>query len=373
VAGTIARLYVRPAYAEFGPGQHAALAAALAALTRHTLVAEVGSSRDLVLDDDGRLPDGYRYTSNGLKQVCALLAPGLFQAVRDLSGIDRAPDGDRDEYDFKAAIGVYNRVVDLRGGPRLGDSRLLRHAGERLVEGVLGPRYAMVENSDVLDRADEAAAGRDGGPAFRHAVLSGRRLLLRYVAAAPLFVAANGDRWHDGIHFANSEVGGESTFRAAALLCRGGDDAYALGPFLGGKHVHVGRKLGDKMARAFADAAAAAPDAARLAARARALGEASLGIDDAREDRLRDRVAALVSRLRGRGVPITAAERAVALAARGGRGPEGGPRSRVEPGAWSHYDLFAALTREARTLYATAQESVERAAHDLLTGKFKIN
>lgn len=362
------RLYVRPTYREFGKAGESDLRAALDAMVRFTLIEEPASESSIMLDKTGRLPDGYRFTSSGLKQICALLSPGLFNHVRDISGVDRDPTRDREAYDFDAAIKTYNRAVRLRFDSVIaGSQRLLRHVDDKLVEGVIGPRYVPVDNADVLDRAGVAA--NDAGLIFRAATLAGRRMLLRYTSKIT-DVRFENERYHDGLHFANSEIGGESTFRAAPLLWRRSADAYAMAPFLGGRRAHVGRRLIDKLAIVFSKAGALRQDHRWLASRLATLSARPLRVtegDYVEQEHARRVIAA---RLHDNGVPQVAAIRAVIAAVVGDitQAPVLGA-SRTPP---TELGLFGALTTEAKTLYSTAQEAAERAAYELLAGRLKL-
>ncbi len=367
-------LYVRPTYLTYGPEHGDALRKELGDLTKHTLATEVGDVKEMRLDPHGCLPEGYRFTSQGLKQVCELLGPGLFPFIRDLAGVDRAKETPREEYDFETAVRTYNRTLAIRFGTRFeGKQRLLRNLRDKLIEGVLGPRYQLVENSEVLDRAEESASNRPDGLNLQVAVLSGRRMMLRYTAAAKLFVVADSTgaphAYRDGLHFANSEVGGESTFRAAPVLYHKVDESFALGAFLAGRQAHVGRKLQERMSRAFADAAEA-QDGGRLAKRARTLMTLPLGLTgDPEADDARAR--AIASQLQTKGVPLTSGYKAV-LASSAGSGRMPDFPSKGDAKVRTHFELFRSLAAHGRGLHATSQETVEQAAYALLVGQIKL-
>ncbi len=377
----VPRLFVRPEYSTYSKAEEGRLRDDLDDLTKYTLAQEVGERRELRLDEFGMLPDGYRFTSTGYKQVCNLISPGLFTYTREISGVDRDAESDRDQYDFAEAVRTYNRALSLRFARFEGSQRLLRHTKRRLVEGVLGPRYTLVENSEILGHADQAAGSRAGNLKFHEASLYGRRLMLRYVARAKLFSASaetgiHNDKWHDGLHFANSEVGGESTFRAAVLLWRAHCDTFAMGPFLGGRKVHSGRHFQEKLARVFASAAQFEQDAGWLLKRVILLRTMAifpkLGVV-ADEQTRRNSVRRVVSQLHENGVPITAAERALAIALHGHAGAGlDDYATTMDASSRTWLDLFGALTNQGRALYATAGEAVEQAAYALLTGRFQL-
>lgn len=369
-------LYVQPAYTEFAAHQARDLTAALAASTKATLVAEVGSIAELKLGDDGLLRNGYRFTTNGLKQICTLICPGLYSLLVDVAGLRRDVDSPRDEYSLSVAVALYNRLLGLRSDRFFRGHRLVRDTKAKLVEGVLGPSYALVENSEVLARAVEAASARPGDLTFKMAVLCERLLMVRFVAAVPIVELDEDDLFHSGLHVINSEIGGKSTFRAALVLWRAYDDSYAMDAFLGGRRAHTGRRFHERVANTFAMVANARQDAAWLTKQLRALIATQLIEDKFTDDSIAEWSKDVESRLqRAKKIPCRAAQLVTAATFRAGayglvgRSPT---PSRAALAARTAYDFFAALTHTARILYATSRDYAEQAAFGLLTGKTKL-
>ena len=366
-------LYVPPTVEAFT--SHQALRQRLTALSQATVIGDVAGAADLLLDDAGRTRAGFRFTSTGLKQVCTVASPGSFRLVRDISGMLRGPENPREEYNFAYAVKLYNRLVKLRLARFVGVQRLLLNVKDRLIEGVLGPRYTLVENITVLDQADEAAAGRPGQLRLREAGLCGRHLRLRYVAAAPLVdVAVDAgvnDSYHDGLFFVNSEIGGESSFRAALLLWRPRDSIYAMGSFLGGRKVHAGRRFHENLTKVFSRAASTLHDADMLRDGFARLLTAKLSLCGGDDDRRR-RLRRIVDKLVDVSVPRTLAELAVALAASVGPVALGAAAAGVAGKAPAVYRLFDALARQGRGLVDNSREAVEQAAYRLLTGQLRV-
>ncbi|HEY2158944.1 MAG TPA: hypothetical protein VGH33_25160, partial [Isosphaeraceae bacterium] len=181
-------LYVYPESLAYGAAQEAALAAKLAATDRVTQTPYVGALAQLQLDHEGRLPGGYRYTLTAFKQVCGLACPGLHQAVVDLSGVRRTSVQPRYDYSFPDAVEVFNKALRIRYAERFdGKVRLIKDVDRRLVEGVMGPKYNYLENRALYDIVRDAMASSPVKTRFLEAVLEGRRLLVRFVHARPLF------------------------------------------------------------------------------------------------------------------------------------------------------------------------------------------
>jgi hypothetical protein len=361
-------LYVRPDYQVFGPKDRGKLLAALEKLTASTLITPPESIAALRLGDDGALKGGYRFTTTGFRQVCNLLSVGLFAYTRDIAGIDRG-EHPQEEFDFAAAAAAYNRALQLRFA-RLEDYRLLRNVTAKQVEGVLGPRYVSVDNAAVLEYADVAAECHPDQPQFFAAALAGRLLWVRYAAPAVYALAPDSPGGYSiGLHFVNSEIGGESTFRAAPLLCDRHDGAAALAPWLGGRQRHTGVHFHETLARIFAESACVVPVQGKLQRGLDRLAARSLNLEGLDYEARAERLKHLAAWLRGHQVLGRSADRIVAVAAQGA--VAGMPRPGARAPA-THLALFQALTRHGCSLHAGARETVERLAYDFLIGKLKF-
>lgn len=365
------RLYVRPSHRIFGPGDENALRKELADLERATVVDEIDSITTLQMDETGALSGGYRFTSSALRQVCTLLGRGLYMLTTDIAGLNRDPDQPREEYSFRQAVALYNRLLALRAENRLvGRQRILRNHRDRLVEGTLGPKYTLVANTTIFARLSEIASERTPQCRFHEAVLTGRRLMLRYVDRKPLFEAANAT-FHGGIHFANSEVGGESAIRAASLLWNATYDCSAMGRYLGGRARHTGRDFARRLAEVFRKASAAEQDPKDLSRRMQLLQKIPLPVTAQDEENRIVQIKNLVLRLAEQQIPQRIGVQVIARAIRRSEPVRGWLPSQSPPSRTA-YDLYLALCNEAKTLYATARENTEQVAHALLVGKFKL-
>jgi hypothetical protein len=372
-------LSVQPRRRHFARRQEAALARALDEAVRDTLIDEVSGLADVQLAPDGTLAGGYRYTSTALRQVANLVGPGLYPLVVDLSGSVRDPERPREDYSFELARRTFNRMVELRLNRLVGTHRLIRDTRGKTIDGVLGPRYSPIDNAEIFAQTKAAAASSVFPSIFLEAELTGRRLMLRFVHDHALF-GILGDAgpigYQTGLHVANSEVGGESTVRAATILRRMDDGTTSMGRFLGGRRVHSGTGLARRVAMVFGEVAAHEPVACKLEARILALRAKTLGLGfDLDADR-QARVRELADRLAVRGVPKRSALQAVTAAMYCGDSGHGVSMpmllSRTALEGRTAFDLYCALTAQAAALYATSREAVEQAAYNLLQGRISL-
>lgn len=349
-------IWTRSPYAEFDARSLDGLVEAVETLRRGTLVTEVGDVRDLVLDRHGRLRDGSQYTQAGLRQVAQWAAPGTYQLVRDLALGRMGKDAVR--ADPLAAIDVFNRVVRFRIERFVGRAQLMRNVMGKTVDGVLGPGYVLYENGDFLERAGQALPDH----VLRRATFAGRLLSLRYAARRPL-IQRGERRVFAGAQLINSEVGGEASVRVAVCLVFEPQGFVFLGPPLGGRVLHAGRTFRDRLAKAFGLLERFEFDARDVNRRLDGLARSDL-ITSSDEHKVAARGAHVAAVLTQRGVPKLAADRASRAALLGDTSRPGS-----SPARRSVWDLASALARQALAV-PTRGEPLERAAYDLLFGKF---
>lgn len=374
-------IFVIPEPRYFDSTAEAELARELTKLERTTSVKHVGSPNELCLDQDGRLPNGFRYTEAAFKQVCSLACKGLYQLVVDLSGIYRTSGSLRDDYSFTGAIDLFNAVVRRRFNGRFnGKARIVKNtaAEHKLVDGVLGPKYNYLENRTVYDMAKDAVSSSMARVRFHEAAMAGRRLMIRFAHRKALFeipiVGHGTESFYGGYHFSNSEIAGEASVKAAVLLLRKPSDTVALGRFGKGRLAHTGKDFGKKLNKMFQAVLSIPQDAASLRKRVEAMRAANLGLGGA--DQERDAQLEYLSlTLHRQDIPKTLAGRiAVSAMNYGSYDQVGRPKmlTREVLDRRTVYDLYTALTREARELPLAVRETVEQAAYGILIGKVKL-
>jgi hypothetical protein len=374
-------LFVTPESSYFGPADEAGLAKALTALERSSSVKHVNGSRDLCLDKEGTLPGGYRYTEAAFKQVCAIAARGLYQIVLDLSGIYRRGAASRDDYSFDVAVDLFNTVVRRRFNGRFnGKARVVRNTDPalRVVDGVLGPKYNYLENRNIYDMSRDAVASSQAKVVFHEAAVAGRRLMIRYAHKRPLFevkvAGHDADAFHGGYHFSNSEIAGESSVKASVLLLRMPADTASIGRFGRGRLAHTGKDFGKKLNRMFQAVLSIPQDPAATRKRVDAMIAAPLGLDVPEQER-EAQLGYIARALYHEDIPRALAGRIAVSAMQYGSHDDivkPRPMTREVCAGRTVYDLYNALTREARELPLAVRETVERAAYGLLNGKIKL-
>lgn len=360
-------LFVSGGGRSFQRNQESDLVTALEQQDAATLLMPVSQVTDLVLDTRGRLPDGYRFTAAAFRQVCGLLAPGLFRAVADLAGEYQAATSVREDYSVAEASHIYNSVLKRRFTARLEGARLVRHVDEKRIDGVIGSRYRWLDNRSFLAAIQDALGCGPLSIRFVEATLSGRRLSVRFAARVSIAELPDGGSVYPGYFFVNSESGGESPVQGSSLLVMPRLKGYALGPLVtGGRLVHVGKDFGKKLELLCAEVAQTVPDSEWVKLALRHTSQRNLRIPNDREER-RTRVRKLVRWLQRREVPSRLSRRCVDSAL--GLGAHDDSPFFIPSRNFDSivvYDLYKSLVDCAKSLYPLARERLERAAYDVL-------
>lgn len=374
-------LYTPSAYNFYDSGREAEFRAAVKAQADAATVSPIDEVRGLIMDQAGALPGGFRYTPEGLRQVCNLMCGSLYRTLVDLAGGAGVQGPVAAEYSFPEALRLYNELIRRRAAPRIVEPgvRLLRDARQKTVEGTLGSTYHRISNAQILEMADNAVSEF---ATFHHGAMAGRRLSLRYRSKRPLFEVQPGgpvlaaETYRLGYHFANSEIGSECAIHASILLIRDRDGSASAGHPLGrGRVVHTGRQLGAKLGRLF-DAVGSAPSRIgkkTYVERMASLAAQSLDLPPS-GDPLAARLADLQKALKAHDMPRAAAEAAVAVAAHSGSYPSGGRDvvGRRGLAGRTSWDLYNAIAATAATHHAATRDKIERVAWHLFDGKVKI-
>jgi hypothetical protein len=222
----------------YGRGDVGRLAEDLASASSATLVSEPMGPAELTMASDGTLPGGYRFTQQGLSQVCSELAPGLFRLILDLSGELRRPDEAHECYSAIEAIALYNSLLRRRFHQKVLDRvRLVKNARALTIDGIVGLKHVLLDNADFFRRVNRNDVISKGRLVFVQATLTNRRLSLRYASPKRLCVDPDGTAWHPGSWLCNSEVGRESPASGSPLLYVHGPGLFALGRPVRGRRV----------------------------------------------------------------------------------------------------------------------------------------
>jgi hypothetical protein len=332
---------------------------------------------DILLRADGSLQRGYRFTPAGLRSLCHRLGPGLSQWLAFLAG-DRSLAGGlpKVEPDPELVIRILNECIRHCFETCLLGQRLVLDPARQAVEGLVGPKYAVLSNQDWLyqcqDLMDRAAGDR---VQFLGASLAGRHFLLRYATVEPWFTCRLPDRsqvdYRRGWYFSNSETG-KSAARAGLLVV---DAAGAAAARLLVRQPHSSRLRADRGEALLAQLRAAHERAnpAALAARLEQLHRDALVVpSDPRQltkfaQQFNQQLARRLPRALARTVAnltLGTATTGAPLAAASSAAPFGIPQPR------RLYQLYQVLVTRAQDCFPEDQERTETLAYEVLRGRF---
>jgi len=345
---------------------------------RNTESVLIADPRSVMLHKSGLVNGKYTLTVPALSHLCSRLAPGLAHLSRDIAGIGGV---DTKRTDPELAMSILNRVLRLRFDRLAGCSFILDRS-QNCIEGIVGRKYEYFPNLALFQRAREFTAKTHNPAAFCEAVLQGRRLMLRFLNTRPVFDVdienRPTERFLGGYHFANSEVG-DCSVKAAAVLSREPYTSKAISPFIdGGKLPHIkGPKFTQKFQNLLERVRTKVRYATKYKFQVLTLMDQKLGLGGT-EDENDKRLQNIVNQLHRRGLQKGFAESVVSTAIWQGsyavdviRKDEDNPLAAFE--RRTSFDIFNALTSEAKHRGIEERENAEQLAYQMLTGKFAIN
>ena len=332
-----------------------------------TALMKVPSFKHLQIDEHGVAGNGCRYSLFAFNQVCRSLAPGLIRALAYLN--KTSP---------QLAVKIFNAVLAKRFVGELKGSRLLVDRSMRRIDGLVGRRYQLHANTDLLEQCRTFAVGDQC--VFHEAALEGRRLLLRYRKTSSAF-SEGGQAFRLGWHFSNSETGDKSICVAPLFICDGSYAAAMPETTKIARLIHI--KSGD-----FADKVTAllnrqlgrVPSLITLRNGVRRLRGTTLGLAATDLETLEKHRSRLAAKLVQQKIPMTLAQKVLNRAImRLSRDDKPLPaRDNVAPallercGQRTLYDLYDSLTRMAVSQDTKYREKIEQLAYRLLTNRFTI-
>lgn len=329
----------------------------------------------ILLGADGRTAGGFRYSVNALRQLCRLLGRGFSQTLFDLGAVVASQaKPDEGPYDPSLMINLLNDVIRLRFEQRLKSYALIADVQEKRIDGLVGTRYAYLSNSAFFDRVQ--AVLKPTGVQFHEAVLTNRRMTIRYRSSKPIFALTDQDpteTFFGGFHFGNSEVG-DSSVKIAVLLIRQRGDAKAVSEFSGrGRLMHIrGPQFNERLGEQLAAVMRRAGEPLTLQPKLRAMRTRSLNLVGGEEE-LKKKTAALNKRLQQWGLHRSMALRVVnrvkAFGSALASDAEGAKQTRARQPDRTEWDLFNAMTFVAKRLLPDAQERLEQLAYQMVLGK----
>lgn len=364
-----------------GVNAETAFAAELQRSFRATYLRPLRTAQELLLDKDCRLPGSFKLSVQALGSICRLLGLGLSQTVFDIGGVDEAGTDERPT-DLDLAIRLFNDAVKLRFAARLKEKRLVMDRQYQQVDGLVGPRYELYHNLKLYEHADRWLASGPVPVKFHEAILSGRRMSLRYRTVEPLFEVPDNRTGYEpffgGYHLGNSETG-DCSVKAAVVIIRQWCDNKALAEFAGGGSVkHISNKQFEQRLHQLLERVQLRPEESATFKRQiiRLMGRPlGLGGD---EERHVARSECVVRRLEQAGMTSRLAKQVLdrTLSFGSYRNDAVAPELLSRETAlerWAsrtEYDVFNAITFVAKAMAIESQERLEQVAYRLMLGKF---
>jgi len=372
----VPKLYVSPELYEFSDKKR--LDKRLTSVDEKTIVRPPASCAEVVLDDEGRTVEGgYRYTVNSFDTVARTLAPGLSTLVPNLAGENHRSRRKKEHQAFPEALSVFNAVARVRFEAELAQCQFVFNEGEKLIEGVLGPKTKYLDNSLFFQLVDETLIATFGNDvSFYCAHVAGRRLLLRYCRDEPLCtLECSSDvshHIHRGYHFSNSESG-DASVRAAPLYVNPEDGGACLGRFARAKTrmIHAGREFRARLNSLLSAAVTGGGNDSEVAASLQSLQTRSLNLPMPAHEDFDDKVSEFVEIVSNYGtITNSFAQKIVQHAVYTGALPSSDTQYRALRDSQiikrNEYDVYCAVTAEAKKLPIRQRESAEQAAFDYL-------
>jgi hypothetical protein len=361
-----------PASRVFTAIELAELREAVEVIDKNTTIFPVDLPRQLEIDDEGFLPEGYRFTTVAFRQLCQALVVGLNNLLGDVAGRRRRPGGEGSEYSAVTAIAIFNRLLRLRFGRILG-RQLVRNTVAKTIDGLVGPKFRYLSNMDFLDKIIEDV---DESVKFHRGYLYGRHLATRFIHKDRI-VINRGSVTHvfaPGQHFANSEIGNASV-RAAPMLSLANGSA-ALGPWYM-RLPHQGRDFNRNLAKLCGSLAQSVPSKPVFETWLSSLDQQFLIKGEPNGEALLQARASLTQRLTERKLTQQLAQRAVAVAFFGANlaainGIEEFAGNALVLGERTAYDILIALMDLPIKMPLALRERIEQLAYSVLSGRFPI-
>ena len=278
---------------------------------------------------------------------------------------------------FPEALGVFNSVARARFEAELAQCQFVFNEGEKLIEGVLGPKTKYLDNSLFFQLVDETLVASFGNEvSFYCAQVAGRRLLLRYHKTDPLCTveAASGSSHsiYRGYHFSNSESG-DASVRAAPLYVNPENGNACLGSFARAKTrvIHAGREFRARLNSLLSAAVTVGGRDDEVLARLQVLQSRSLNLPAPAHEDFEDKISELIEIVSNYGtITNSFSQKIIQHAVYTGAFPDSDAQYRALRDSQitrrNEYDVYCAVTAEAKKLPIRQRESAEQAAFDYL-------
>lgn len=368
----VLKLTISPLSYRFNSSEEPELRETLIDIEKATNISPIISPNDVCINHETGLTfQGYRYTDVAFNQICAAIAPGLFQVINDITGQWRMPEDELRYFSGELAIELFNKLVRFRFNKQLPLMQFVKNIKEKCIDGVVGGRYRYLGNGDFFNRTYLSLSNKEYK--FHEALLYGRHLVIRYAARTTQYVIAD-ELYTHGFHFANSEIGGKSV-RGAITLIREKTSDCALGPYFGkegGRVIHSGREFEKKLHSLLEEIIKRIPRYAEIIDGGKAICDKLIGFGGSDQMKVVKRLTTFLTRHR---MTQVLAQRIISRTISRGRDDEDSnidvlyeEMLEIAKGR-SYYDLFVTIMREAYNLPIDQREKAEQLAYSILIGK----
>lgn len=340
----------------------------------HTVRATINDPADLLLDEKGRLQsNGFALSPLAFRQICVSVARGLWSLAADISGVavnERTYDS---TISVPLAARIVNDCIRLRFQALdglMGRDMVQDHLS-KVIDGVVGPRYQLLPNYQLLEAVEDMLSGHDVPMTFHEAELYGRRLSLIYTTDKPLANSSAGPVY-GGAYFSNSEAGecavsGSTvlqfgkTLRCTNKMCR---------------LIHAGTDFVGRLRRMMGDVLNTWDVTVRTGVGAEARMQQSLNLVDASQpshsvdSRKRARLKALFAEHVDKRIANSVVRHIIYAGADGTDVPRFTPVEEIQ--RRKIRDVAITAMKIARGNYPEIREGLERIAFEALAGTLKI-
>lgn len=379
------RLVSQPTYLRFDiatdPEAESRLKELLQAYSKNTLVIILTRPEDAYLNSDALLQGRFSLSQSAFASLCSRLLPGLAQAAHNLAG-SRLSDEQLSvskTHSLPMAVDWINSLITLRF-LRIRNYSLIVDTEKQIVEGFVGRKYAYLPNLDLYQKATDFVSAAKRKSKFCEAVLSGRRLMLRYKDVKPLFTitkkAGIEEPFYSGFHFSNSESG-DCSIKASSVLIRDWGNTKAVSDFAdGSKIAHVkGKQFENRFTELLERLRFKSDDIVKHKANIQRLMATSLNLGGTAE-RHEKSVRAIERKLLSKGLPADFVQGVVKHALVNGSYKNDTVTSKQEPmevfAKRTLFDLYNAIGHRAKFLVVDDQELAEQIAYKLLTNELYV-
>jgi len=213
------KMLATPERHEFLPHQFDEFLELLRDMDQRTVRMTIGAASDIELDEGGRLKNGgFTLAPLAIQQICKQVSKGLWSLAADIAGVNRSSRA----YDSAVSVPMAARIINdcialrFRAADGICGRDMIQNHTTRVVDGVVGPRYQLLPNHQLLGAVKEIMDSHEVPMKFHAGLLVGRRMAVSFLTEDPLVETDDGPMF-GGAYFSNSEAG-ECGVRGATIL-----------------------------------------------------------------------------------------------------------------------------------------------------------